>query len=99
MAAGLDSAAVISSNAGGLNDTLIHDHNGLHVDPSDVDAWATAITSLLHDSTRARRLCQQGHSEFAGLAIDEHLADLDHLVSTSARTDGACDAPPRPVDP
>ena len=82
-------AAVIASNAGGLNDALVHDHNGLHVDPYDVAAWATAITSLLHDPARARRLGQQGHRDFAGVAIDDHLADLDHLVSTSARAEGA----------
>ena len=75
-------AAVIASNVGGLNDTLVHDHNGLHVDPGDVTAWATAITTLLQDPDHAGRLGQQGHRDFAGLAIDDHLADLDHLVST-----------------
>ena len=77
-------AAVIASNAGGLNDTLVHDHNGLHVDPYDITAWATAITSLLQDPARANRLGQQGHRDFSGLAIDDHLADLDHLITTRA---------------
>jgi glycosyltransferase involved in cell wall biosynthesis len=81
-------AAVIASNAGGLNDTLVHDHNGLHVDPYNVTAWATAITTLLQDPTRAGRLGQQGHRDFAGLSIDDHLADLDHLVSNIARSEG-----------
>ena len=84
-------AAVIASNAGGLNDTLVHDHNGLHVDPGDVIAWATAITSLLHDPARAARLGQQGHQDFADVAIDDHLADLDHLVSTQARAANAAE--------
>ena len=33
-------AAVIASSVGGLNDTSIHDHNGLHAEPGDVDSWA-----------------------------------------------------------
>ena len=82
-------AAVIASNTGGLNDTVVHDHNGLHVDPDDITAWANAITSLLQDPARARRLGQQGHRDFAGLAIDDHLANLDHLITTTARAERA----------
>ena len=82
-------AAVIASNSGGLNDTVVHDHNGLHVDPDDITAWTNAVTSLLQDPARARRLGHQGQRDFAGLAIDEHLADLDHLITTTARAEGA----------
>ena len=81
-------AAVIASNVGGLDNALIHDHNGLHVDPPDVTAWAAAITSLLHDPDHARRLGHQAHRDFAGVAIGDHLDDLDHLVSTRARAEG-----------
>jgi glycosyltransferase involved in cell wall biosynthesis len=31
-------AAVVAPSDGGLNDTLVHDHNGLHADPGDVDS-------------------------------------------------------------
>ena len=81
-------AAVIASDIGGLADTVVHDHNGIHVDPYDVVAWATAITSLLQDPAHASRLGRQGHRDFAGLAIDHHLADLGHLVSTRDRAEG-----------
>ena len=79
-------AAVIASNTGGLNDTVVDDHNGLHVDPYDVAAWATAIMSLLDDPSRASRLGRQGHRDFAGLAIDHHLTELGHLASTRDQT-------------
>ena len=83
MAAG---AAVIASNVGGLSNTLVHEHNGLHVDPSDVAAWAMAIATLLEHPDRAHRLGQQAHRDLAGVAIGDHLRDLDHLVSTYGTT-------------
>ena len=75
-------AAVIASSVGGLNDTLVHDHNGLHADPGDVDSWAHALTTLLQRPDEARRLGHQAHRDFASIAIGDHLDELDHLVST-----------------
>ncbi len=75
-------AAVIASNVGGLNDTLVHDHNGLHASPGDVDSWVTALTELLHHPEHAHRLGRQAHRDFAGIAIGDHLDRLDDLVST-----------------
>jgi glycosyltransferase involved in cell wall biosynthesis len=75
-------AAVIASSVGGLNTSLVHDHNGLHVDPPDVNAWADAIASLLQHPEHARRLGCQAHRDLAGVAIGDHLDDLDHLITT-----------------
>jgi len=75
-------AAVIASGVGGLKDTLIHDHNGLCADPGDVASWVNALTTLLRDPDRARRLGHRAHRDFAAVAIGHHLDDLDHLVST-----------------
>jgi glycosyltransferase involved in cell wall biosynthesis len=79
-------AAVIASSVGGLNDTLVHNHNGLLASPGDVDAWATALTELLRHPTHAHRLGHQAHRDFAGIAIDNHLDHLDDLVSTHRTT-------------
>jgi hypothetical protein len=65
-----------------LNDTLVHDHNGLHAIPGDIDSWASALTALLEHPGSARRLGHQAHHDFAGIAIDDH---LDDLVSTQRR--------------
>jgi glycosyltransferase involved in cell wall biosynthesis len=73
-------AAVIASSVGGLNDTLVHDHNGLHARPGDVDSWARALTTLLEHPEHARRLGQQAHRDFATMAIGDHLDELDDLV-------------------
>ena len=75
-------AAVVASSVGGLNNTLIHDHNGLHANPGDIDSWASALTTLLQHPDHARRLGHQAHQDFAGIAIDDHVNDLDDLVST-----------------
>ena len=75
-------AAVIASSVGGLNDTLIHDLNGLHAGPGDVDSWASALTTLLQHPDHARRLGHKAHRDVANTAIGDHLDDLDRLVST-----------------
>ena len=75
-------AAVIASSVGGLNDTVVHDHNGLHADPGDVESWVNALTTLLQRPELARRLGHQAHLDVIGIAIDDHLNDLDDLVST-----------------
>jgi glycosyltransferase involved in cell wall biosynthesis len=74
-------AAVIASSVGGLNDTLVHDHNGLHASPGDVDSWATALTTLLRHPEHAHRLGHQAHRDFARIAIGDHLDVLDDIVS------------------
>ena len=81
-------AAVVASSVGGLNNTLVHDHNGLHANPGDIDSWASALTTLLQHPDHARRLGHQAHHDFAGIAIDDHLDDLDDLVSTQRRLHG-----------
>ena len=75
-------AAVIASNVGGLNTSLVHDHSGLHVDPRDVNAWAEAIASLLQYPEKARRLGRQARRDLADVAIGDHLNDLDDLITT-----------------
>jgi glycosyltransferase involved in cell wall biosynthesis len=74
-------AAVIASSVGGLNDTVIHDHNGLQARPGDVGEWAQALTVLLQDPNEAWRLGQQAQGDFAGLAISAHLDELGELFS------------------
>jgi glycosyltransferase involved in cell wall biosynthesis len=75
-------AAVIASSVGGLNDTIVHDLNGVHADPGDVESWVRALSMLLQRPELARRLGHQAHHDFASIAIDDHLKDLDDLVST-----------------
>ena len=79
-------AAVIASSVGGLNDTVLHDHNGLHASPGDVQSWANALTTLLQHPEYARRLGHQAHRDFASIAIGDHLNDLDDLVTTHRTT-------------
>ena len=84
-------AAVIASSVGGLNDTVVHDHNGLQVRPGDVGAWADALSLLLQRPDFARRLGQQAHDDIANTAIDDHLDDIDALVAahrTASRVSG-----------
>ena len=68
----------------------IHDRNGLHAEPGDVDSWASALTTLLQDPDHARRLGHKAHRDVANTAIGDHLDELDRLVSihhTTSRPD------------
>ncbi|MBV9832638.1 MAG: glycosyltransferase, partial [Marmoricola sp.] len=47
---------VVASRVGGLADTVVDGHNGLHVPPTDPDAAARALGALLADPARAARL-------------------------------------------
>ena len=80
--------AVIASSVGGLIDTVVHDHNGLHATPGDVQSWAKALTTLLQDPDHAHRLGDQAHRDFTTIAIADHLDDLDDLVTTHRTTPG-----------
>jgi 1,4-alpha-glucan branching enzyme len=79
-------AAVIASGVGGLTDTVVHDHNGLHASPGDVDSWTNALTALLQQPDHAHRLGRQAHRDFGRVAIGSHLDELDELVSTHRTT-------------
>jgi glycosyltransferase involved in cell wall biosynthesis len=79
-------AAVIASKVGGLADTIVHNHNGLHAEPGTVESWITALTTLLQHPALAHRLGQQAHHDHANIAIDDHLNDLDNLVTTHRTT-------------
>jgi hypothetical protein len=48
----LPAPLLVAPSDGGLNDTLVHDHNGLHADPGDVDSWAHALN---HTAPASRR--------------------------------------------
>lgn len=91
-------AAVVASRVGGLDDSIVNDHNGLHVDPGDVGALAAAVDALLGDPQYARRLGHQAHQDVAGVAVDEHLEDLDRLISAH-RPHAAAPTTSAPPDP
>ncbi len=91
MAAG---AAVVASQVGGLGDIIVHGRNGLHATAGDVDSFAAALSWLVGRPDDARRLGVQAHRDIADVSTEDHLRDLDDLV-TAHRTDRH---PPTPAD-
>jgi glycosyltransferase involved in cell wall biosynthesis len=53
---------VVAARVGGLADTVVDGHTGLHVPPGDADAAARAIGALLADPARAARLGGAGRA-------------------------------------
>jgi glycosyltransferase involved in cell wall biosynthesis len=48
--------AIIATDVGGTNEIITHGHNGLLVPAHDIDHLASAISSLLDDSTKTHRI-------------------------------------------
>ena len=53
---------VVAARVGGLADTVVDGHTGLHVPPGDADAAARALGALLADPARAERLGRAGRA-------------------------------------
>ncbi|HEY2191658.1 MAG TPA: glycosyltransferase [Actinomycetospora sp.] len=53
---------VVAARVGGLADTVVDGHTGLHVPPGDPDAAARALGALLADPARAARLGRAGRA-------------------------------------
>jgi glycosyltransferase involved in cell wall biosynthesis len=86
---------VVATNVGGLPEMIEHDRTGLLLPPRDPAALATAISALLADPARGRRLAGAAQERMHGLtieAVSERFADLyEELVCDAAR------APSHPV--
>jgi D-inositol-3-phosphate glycosyltransferase len=52
----------VAARVGGLADTVVDGHTGLHVPPGDPDAAARALGALLADPDRAARLGRAGRT-------------------------------------
>jgi trehalose synthase len=81
---------VVASRVGGIADQIVDGEHGILIDdPSDLEAFGTAITSLLDDPARARRLGEnayrRAHERFLG---DVHLEAYGALLAAllDART-------------
>ena len=53
---------VVAARVGGLADTVVDGHTGLHVPPGDADAAARAMGALLADPARAARFGRAGRA-------------------------------------
>ena len=67
---------VVATAVGGIQDQVQNGVQGLLLeDPSDLDAFAAAIASLLDDPLAARRMGERGHAR-----VVEHYLGLDSLL-------------------
>ncbi|MGA3039179.1 MAG: glycosyltransferase family 4 protein [Bryobacteraceae bacterium] len=82
-------AAVVATDVGGIREQL-DEESGVIVPPRDSAALAGAISALLADATRRRRLgdaaCRKAHSQFTvRQMIDRHVRLYEELLETHAR--------------
>lgn len=72
----LKSRPVVASRVGGISDQIVDGESGLMMDdPTDLDAFAAAVGSLLTDPDRARAMGEAAHQR----AVDRFLVD-SHLT-------------------
>jgi trehalose synthase len=76
---------VVASRVGGIQDQIVHDRDGLLIDPYDLEGLAAAMNRLLEDRRLADRL---GHAARARVRseflADRHLAQYVDLFSRLA---------------
>jgi trehalose synthase len=81
---------VVATRVGGIVDQIVDRENGVLVDdPSDLEAFGAAVSSLLHDDREARRLGEnayaRAHEQFLG---DVHLERFGALVAALLAGEG-----------
>ena len=76
---------VVASRVGGIPDILINEHNGLSVEPRDVEGLAEAIARILSDEKLKKRLIEGGLITIRGMKENE----LEILLSRFMFNDNA----------
>lgn len=76
---------VVAGDVGGALDAVVHEETGLLVDPEDPAAVAAALTTLLLDPARARRLGDAGERRAHGFAWPLIARQLEDIVMNLAR--------------
>ncbi|HEY1891592.1 MAG TPA: glycosyltransferase family 4 protein [Steroidobacteraceae bacterium] len=72
---------VVCSLAGGLPETFVADDTGIAVAPGDADGLAGAISTLLHDPERRRRMGAAGREWAQGrFSLERIAADFEQLL-------------------
>jgi trehalose synthase len=76
------SRPVIASRVGGIQDQIVDDHDGLLIEPDDLDACAAATIRLLEDRELADRLGTAGRARVQDYFLgDRHLTQYVDLLA------------------
>ncbi len=78
MAAGLP---IVASRVGGIPDLVTHGENGLLVPPADAGALERAISDLLSDKARRKRMGETGKSICRPYSVEAMVEKIDNLYS------------------
>ena len=78
MAAGLP---IVASRVGGIPDLVKHGENGLLVPPADTSALEKAISSLLHDGARRKRMGKAGKKMCGPYSAEAMVEQIDVLYT------------------
>jgi len=79
------SRPVVASSVGGILDQITDGHEGVLVQPEDLDAFAAALRRLLTDAAESRRLGQAAHDRvLAAYLPDRQLTQWAQLFASLA---------------
>jgi glycosyltransferase involved in cell wall biosynthesis len=89
---------VVATDVGGVRSVVDEGETGILIDPDDEAGFAEAISSLLEDPARARRLGARGRERVDRFRLDRLLDDIDGLYrSLLEKPDGRLPSPPPPA--
>jgi phosphatidylinositol alpha-1,6-mannosyltransferase len=83
--AGARGLPVVAGNVGGAVDAVVDGETGLLVDPGDREAVAEALTAILLDRARARRMGEAGWRHARSLSWERTAAQVESLIAEVAR--------------
>lgn len=73
---------VVASNVGGIPDLVIHGKNGCLVPPGDAQSLSAAISDLIEDPERGRKMGENGKKRAIDYSADSMVQKIDQLYRT-----------------
>ncbi len=76
----LSKKPVIAANHGGLTETVVHNHNGLHFEPNNAKALAEALEVLLQDEDKRKQFGENGyHRTIKHFSLEKHVEKFERI--------------------
>lgn len=76
----LSKKPVIAANHGGLTETVVHNHNGLHFEPNNAKALAEGLEVLLQDENKRKQFGENGYSRtIEHFSLEKHVEKFERI--------------------
>jgi glycosyltransferase involved in cell wall biosynthesis len=79
----LSKKPVIAANHGGLTETVVHNHNGLHFEPNNSNDLAKSIEILINDASLRKSFGENGYLRtIEHFSLESHVEKFESIFNT-----------------